>query len=52
MLSKEYNEAVHQYTTALDINPPSSSGLYVKRSKARAEIRLWEDALMDAEEVS
>ena len=43
--------AIMGYSTALYLNPPNPAGLLVKRSKARAMLGLWEDALMDADEV-
>ncbi|KAF8546790.1 WD40 repeat-like protein, partial [Imleria badia] len=42
------NEAILQYSSALSLNPSNTGGLLVKRSKARAMIELWEEALKDA----
>ncbi|KAF8556859.1 hypothetical protein OG21DRAFT_1482770 [Imleria badia] len=48
--SDNAKEAVVRYSTALCLNPSNPAGLLVKRSKARAKLGLWEDALMDADE--
>ena len=50
-MSKDPMRAVAQYTTALSLNPLKSVGLFVKRSTARGNLGLWEDALKDADEV-
>ena len=52
MNAKQYDEAVLQYTTALLLDPASPQDLLVKRSKACAKKRKWEDALNDANEVA
>ena len=49
--SKDPKRAVAQYTAALSLNPLKSVGLFVKRSTARGNLELWEDALKDADEV-
>lgn len=49
--SKNPTEAIVRYSTALSLNPSNPAGLLVKRSKARAILGLWEDALKDADEV-
>ncbi|KAI6022103.1 hypothetical protein EDC04DRAFT_3092806 [Pisolithus marmoratus] len=48
--SVKYEDATISYSAALSLNPPSPAGLLIKRSKARAEKGLWEDALQDANE--
>ncbi|KAF8557900.1 hypothetical protein OG21DRAFT_1494421 [Imleria badia] len=48
--SKDPNEAVLQYTSALSLNPSNPAALFVKRSKAQAMQRLWKAALKDADE--
>ncbi|KAF8556850.1 hypothetical protein OG21DRAFT_1482764 [Imleria badia] len=48
--SDNAKEAIVQYSTALYLNPSNPAGLLVKRSKARAMLGLWEDALMDADQ--
>ncbi|KAF8557544.1 hypothetical protein OG21DRAFT_1482211, partial [Imleria badia] len=48
--SKNPNEAILQYSSALSLNPPNPSGLLVKRSKVRAMLEMWEEALKDADE--
>ncbi|KAG8215514.1 hypothetical protein J3R82DRAFT_9161 [Butyriboletus roseoflavus] len=47
-----YDDAITQYTVALAINPTPllAATLFMKRSKARAALSLWDDALKDAEE--
>ncbi|KAF8546332.1 hypothetical protein OG21DRAFT_1502001 [Imleria badia] len=49
--SNDPQGAIVQYSTALCLNPSNPVGLLVKRSKARAMLGLWEDALKDADEV-
>ncbi|KAF8547208.1 hypothetical protein OG21DRAFT_1501672 [Imleria badia] len=46
MATRQYDEAISQYSAALSLNP--AQVLFVKRSKAYAEKGLWEDALNDA----
>ncbi|KAF8556862.1 hypothetical protein OG21DRAFT_1495255 [Imleria badia] len=48
--SNDPQGAIVQYSTALYLNPSNPVGLLVKRSKARAVLGLWEDALNDADE--
>ncbi|KAF8550473.1 hypothetical protein OG21DRAFT_1446572 [Imleria badia] len=48
--SDNAKEAIVQYSTALYLNPSNPAGLLVKRSKARAMLGSWEDALVDANE--
>ncbi|KAI6042809.1 hypothetical protein EDC04DRAFT_2600686 [Pisolithus marmoratus] len=48
--SVKYDDAILQYSTALSLSPPSSVGLFIKRSHARAAKGFWEDALQDAYE--
>ena len=49
--SKDLKRAVAQYSVALSLNPSKYVGLFVKRSTARGNLGLWEDALKDADEV-
>jgi tetratricopeptide (TPR) repeat protein len=51
MQSKNVEEAIASYSAALSLNPSNPARLLVKRSKARAIIMLWEDALKDADDV-
>jgi tetratricopeptide (TPR) repeat protein len=44
-------EAITRYSAALSLNPSNRAGLLFKRSRARATLELWEDALKDADEV-
>ncbi|KAI6040391.1 hypothetical protein EDC04DRAFT_2894125 [Pisolithus marmoratus] len=48
--SVNHDDAITQYSAALSLSPPSSVGLFIKRSKARAAKGLWEEALQDANE--
>lgn len=48
--SVKYDEAITQYSAALSLSSPSAVGLLTKRSRARAEKGLWEDAIQDANE--
>ncbi|KAI6144246.1 hypothetical protein BKA82DRAFT_4515649 [Pisolithus tinctorius] len=45
--SAKHDDTITQYSAML---PPSPAGLFIKRSRARAAKRLWEDALQDANE--
>ncbi|KAF8554772.1 TPR-like protein [Imleria badia] len=45
--SGDYEEAINQYSVALSLDP-TAHDLFLKRSKARALMALWEDALRDA----
>lgn len=51
MRSGNPNEAILQYSSVLSLNLPNFTGLLVKRSKALAIMKLWEDALWDADDV-
>ncbi|KAF8555608.1 hypothetical protein OG21DRAFT_1483747 [Imleria badia] len=49
--SGEHENAIVRYTSALSLNPSNPIVILMKRSKARASKEMWEDALMDANEV-
>ncbi|KAF8549390.1 hypothetical protein OG21DRAFT_1500458 [Imleria badia] len=49
--SGKHDNAIAQYTSALSLDPSNPVDILVKRSKARASIELWKDALVDANEV-
>ncbi|KAF8550350.1 TPR-like protein [Imleria badia] len=49
--SAEHDNAIAGYTSALSLDPSKPINILVKRSKARASKGLWEDALMDSNEV-
>ena len=51
MSARQHDRAILQYSVALSFNPTNSQALLVKRSKARANLGLWEDALNDANQV-
>ncbi|KAH7903768.1 hypothetical protein BJ138DRAFT_1107400, partial [Hygrophoropsis aurantiaca] len=44
----DYNEAINQYSTTLTVGQ-SQEDIFIKRSKARAALGIWKDALEDAE---
>ncbi|KIK11437.1 hypothetical protein PISMIDRAFT_690350 [Pisolithus microcarpus 441] len=46
--SAKYDDAIAQYSAALSLSPPSSTGLFLKRSRARTAKALCEGALQDA----
>ncbi|KAF8555425.1 hypothetical protein OG21DRAFT_1602885 [Imleria badia] len=48
--SENLEDAILQYSTALSLNPLRPAALLVKRSKVRAMVGLWENALKDADE--
>ncbi|KAI9461109.1 hypothetical protein HD554DRAFT_1529887 [Boletus coccyginus] len=50
-ISEKHDGVVAQYSAALSPNPTNSVNLLVERSRARAAMRLWGDALEDANEV-
>ncbi|KAG9311583.1 hypothetical protein JVU11DRAFT_7792 [Chiua virens] len=50
MHSENPSEANIQYFHALCLNTSNPAGLFIKRSKARALLALWDDSLEDAEE--
>ena len=49
--SGEHDKAIGRYTSALSLDHSDPIDILVKRSKARASKELWNDALMDADEV-
>ncbi|KAF8550012.1 TPR-like protein [Imleria badia] len=49
--SGEDDNAITQYTSALSLDPSNPVDILLKRSKAQASKELWEEALMDANEV-
>ena len=49
--SQNYGEADRHYSTILSFNQPHHAHALIKRSNTRAMMKLWEDALMDADEV-
>ena len=52
MDSQRYNEAVEHYSTILSLDSVDHVEILLKRSKARALMNLWEEALNDTDEVS
>ena len=51
MDSKDYNEAIKWYSNALTFDPTNVCDVLLKRSKVRAVVGLWEEALIDADKV-
>ena len=52
MNTRQYDEAISQYSAALSLDPTTPQALIVKRSKAHAAKGFWEGALNDADEVA
>lgn len=50
MDSQQYDAAIDHYSAAVSLQPQKPDAL-VKRSRARAAKRLWDDALQDTDEV-
>jgi len=50
LAANDYDKAIGLYSAAIDLDP-ASDALFAKRSKAKSEKRLWEEALLDAEKV-
>ena len=46
-----HDNAIAWYTSAISLDPPNPINILVKRSKARASKEMWQDALMDANQV-
>ncbi|KAF8548910.1 hypothetical protein OG21DRAFT_1500722 [Imleria badia] len=51
MGARRHEEAISKYSAALSLDPINPQVLFVKRSKARANLGFWKDALNDANEV-
>ncbi|KAF8546461.1 hypothetical protein OG21DRAFT_1119921 [Imleria badia] len=51
MSSRQHDEAISRYSAALSLNLTDPQTLLIKRSKARANMGMWQDALNDANEV-
>ena len=51
MDSQDYNEAAEHFSTVLLLDPGDRIEVLIKRNKARASMKAWEDALSDADEV-
>jgi tetratricopeptide (TPR) repeat protein len=48
---QRYDEAISLYSTALSLDPPSSQGVLIKRSKALVATGSWKQAIDDANQV-
>jgi hypothetical protein len=51
MNSKNYDEAIERYSDALMLDPTNQCDILLKRSKVRAVMDLWEESLIDADNV-
>ena len=51
MSVRQHDVAISQYSAALSLDLHNPQTLFVKRSKARANMGLWQDAIDDANEV-
>ena len=51
MDSQNYSEAAKHLSTALSLHTEDHVNILIERSRARAMMELWEDALRDADEV-
>ena len=51
MSSQNYSEAVEHYSTMLSVDTGNRVDTLMKRSKARAMMKSWDDAVRDADEV-
>ena len=49
--SGNHDDAIARYTSALSLDPSNPINILVKRSKALASKEMWQDALMDANQV-
>ena len=48
---KNYDGAIKQYSDALTLDPTNQRDILLKRSKARAVMISWQEALIDADKV-
>lgn len=51
MGSQDYDAAIKRYSDALTLEPTDQSDIYLKRSRVRAAMGSWEEALDDADKV-
>ena len=51
MSAGRHSGAISHYSAALSFDPSVPQGLFIKRSKAYIAMRLWEEALNDADKV-
>ena len=51
MGSQNYSEAVGHFSTILSLDTEDRVDILIKRSRVRAMMESWEDALRDADEV-
>ena len=50
--SQSYHEAAEYLSTVLSLSPADRMDILIKRSKARAMMNSWKEALSDADKVS
>lgn len=48
--ASDHDKAIALYSAAIDL-APASDNIFIKRSKAELDMKLWEDALLDAQKV-
>jgi tetratricopeptide (TPR) repeat protein len=51
MDTEKYDEAIKRYSDALTLDPMNQCDILLKRSKVRAVMGSWEEALIDADKV-
>ena len=51
MCSQHYTKAAEHFSTMLSLDTEDRVDILIKRSRARAMMESWEDALRDADEV-
>ena len=51
MCSRNYSEAAEHFSTILSFDTEDRVNILIKRSRARAVMESWEDALRDADKV-
>lgn len=48
--ASDYDKAITLYSAAIDLDATSDT-IFIKRCKAKLDMKLWEDALLDAQKV-
>jgi hypothetical protein len=49
--ASDNDKAITLYTVAIDLAAAGSDTIFIKRSKAELDMKLWEEALLDAQKV-
>lgn len=50
--TRKYDEAIERFSAMLLLDPVDRVDILIRRSKVQQSMRLWEEALSDADEVS